>query len=339
MNAETLKKTAQQMVASGKGILAADESSGTIEKRFTKINLPSTEDNRRAYREMIITTPGLGEHISGIILYDETIRQSAANGTPFVKILQSSGVLPGIKVDQGTKDMDGSPNEKVTKGLDGLPERLKEYAAMGAKFAKWRAVITIEGEALPTDANIRQNAKDLAAYAKMCQEADIVPMVEPEVLMDGSHTMERCREVSERTLTALFEELKNAGVLIEGTILKTNMVVPGKESGEKKTADEVAEATLGVFRKVLPDTLPGQTFLSGGQSELEATEHLNAMNKRGPFPWKLSFSYGRALQDSALKKWAGNPANVSAAQQILSHRAKMNGLATEGKYSSEMENE
>ncbi len=325
------------MVATGKGILAADESSGTIEKRFVKINLPSTEDNRRAYREMLFTTPGLGEHISGVILYDETIRQNASSGVSFVKILQDAGVLPGIKVDQGTKEMEGLPNEKVTKGLEGLPDRLKEYAAMGAKFAKWRAVITIEGTALPTDANIRQNAKDLAAYAKMCQQADIVPMVEPEVLMDGSHTMERCCEVSERTLTVLFEELNNAGVLIEGTILKTNMVISGKESGEKKSADEVAEATLGVFRKVLPNTLPGQTFLSGGQSEMEATENLNAINKRGPLPWKMSFSYGRALQDSALKKWAGNPENVPAAQKILSHRAKMNGLATEGKYSSEME--
>ncbi len=339
MNADVLKKVAKQMVAPGKGILAADESSGTIEKRFVKISLPSTEDNRRAYREMLFTMPGFGEHISGVILYDETIRQNASTGVSFVKIIQDAGALPGIKVDQGTKEMDGSPSEKVTKGLDGLPERLKEYAAMGAKFAKWRAVITIEGSRLPSDANIRQNAKDLAAYAKACQEAGIVPMVEPEVLMDGNHTMERCREVSERTLTALFEELKNAGVLIEGTILKTNMVVSGKESGEKKSADEVADATVALFKKVLPSNLPGQAFLSGGQSEIEATANLDAINKRGTLPWNLSFSYGRALQDSALKKWAGVAENVSAAQKILYHRAKMNGLATEGKYSSEMEKE
>ena len=337
MDLNVLKATAMQMVASGKGILAADESTGTIEKRFTKIGVPSTEENRRAYREMLLTTPALGEHISGVIMYDETLRQSTAEGKPFVEVLQQAGVFPGIKVDQGTKEMDGSPKEKVTKGLEGLPERLKEYAALGAKFAKWRAVITIEGTEIPTDANIRQNAKDLAAYAKMCQEADIVPMVEPEVLMDGSHTLARCREVSERTLTALFEELKSAGVAIEGTILKTNMVIPAKESGEKKTADEIAEATVALFKKILPDNLPGQAFLSGGQSEVEATENLNAINARGPHPWKLSFSYGRALQDSALKKWAGSADNVPAAQDILAHRAKMNGLATEGKYSSEME--
>src|SRR3989338_2141763 len=337
MDLNVLKATAMQMVASGKGILAADESTGTIEKRFTKIGVPSTEENRRAYREMLLTTPALGEHISGVIMYDQTLRQSTAEGKPFVEVLQQAGVFPGIKVDQGTKEMDGSPKEKVTKGLEGLPERLKEYAALGAKFAKWRAVITIEGTEIPTDANIRQNAKDLAAYAKMCQEANIVPMVEPEVLMDGSHTLARCREVSERTLTALFEELKSAGVAIEGTILKTNMVIPAKESGEKKTADEIEEATVALFKKILPDNLPGQAFLSGGQSEVEATENLNAINARGPHPWKLSFSYGRALQDSALKKWAGSADNVPAAQDILAHLAKMNGLATEGKYSSEME--
>ncbi len=337
MDVQALQKVAQQMVMPGKGILAADESSGTIEKRFTKIGLPSTEENRRAYREMIITTPGLGEHISGIILYDETIRQSASDGRTFVSVLEGAGVFPGIKVDLGTKDMEGSPNEKVTKGLEGLPERLKEYAALGAKFAKWRAVITIEGSDLPTDANLRQNAKDLAAYAKACQEAGIVPMVEPEVLMDGSHTAERCREVSERTLTALFEELKSAGVAIEGTILKTNMVVTAKESGEKQSPEQVAEMTLALFKKVLPDNLPGQAFLSGGQSEIEATENLNEMNKRGPHPWKLTFSYGRALLDSALKTWNGSADNVAAAQQKLAHRAKMNGLATEGKYSTELE--
>ncbi len=324
------------MVASGKGILAADESTGTIEKRFMKINLVSTEDNRRAYREMLFTTPGLGEHISGVIMYDETLRQSTSNGIPFVQLLQNEGVLPGIKVDEGTKEMEGSPNEKLTKGLAGLPERLKDYASRGAKFAKWRAVITI-GEALPTDANIAQNAKDLAAYAKMCQDAGIVPMVEPEILMDGTHTQVRCLEVSEKTLVALFEELDAAGVALEGTILKTNMIVPGKESGESMTAEEVADATVELFRRVLPDTLAGQAFLSGGQSEVEATVHLNAINLRGPFPWNLTFSYGRALQDSALKTWQGLAANVGAAQQVFAHRAKMNGLASEGKYTGEQE--
>ena len=337
MNTDALNMIAKQMVAPGRGILAADESSGTIEKRFTKIGLPSTEESRRAYREMIITTPGLGDHISGIILYDETIRQSTGDGRTFVSVLESAGVLPGIKVDLGTKEMEGSPSEKLTKGLEGLPERLKEYAGLGAKFAKWRAVITIEGESLPTSANIRQNAKDLAAYAKACQEVGIVPMVEPEVLMDDDHGIERCREVSEQVLTALFEELKSAGVAIEGTILKTNMVIPAKQSGEKKTAREIAEASVSLFKKMLPDNLPGQTFLSGGQSEIEATENLNEMNKIGGFPWKLSFSYGRALLDSALKTWNGAKENVPAAQKVLAHRATMNGLATLGTYSSDME--
>lgn len=337
MNADLLKENAQKMVAKGKGVLAADESSGTIEKRFTKIGVPSTEDTRRAYRELIITTPGLGDHISGIILYDETIRQSTADGRTFVSVLESSGVLPGIKVDQGTADMEGSPTEKVTKGLEGLADRVKEYVDLGAKFAKWRAVITIDGTTLPTDANLRQNAKDLAAYAKVCQDGGLVPMVEPEVLMDGPHTAARCAEVSEKTLTYLFEELNSAGVLIEGTILKTNMIVSGKESGEKQTPDQVADMTVGLFKKVLPSNLPGQAFLSGGQSEKEATENLNAMNKRGPLPWNLTFSYGRALLDSALKTWKGDAANAAAAQQILAHRAAMNGLATEGKFSSELE--
>ena len=336
MELDLLKKTAQQMVASGKGILAADESTGTIEKRFSKIDVPSTEENRRAYREMLLTAPGLGQYISGVILYDETIRQSTSDGTPFVEVLQKAGILPGIKVDQGVAAMEGSPNEKVTKGLEGLPERLKEYAKLGAKFAKWRAVITVDST-LPTDANIRQNAKDLAGYARACQEAGIVPIVEPEVLMDGSHTMECCREASERVLTALFEELKNAGVAIEGIVLKTNMVIPAKESGEKKSADEIADATVALFKKILPQKLPGQAFLSGGQSEIEATENLNVINARGPHPWKLSFSYGRALQDSALKRWKGSKENVPAAQSILLHRAKMNSLAAQGKYSNEME--
>lgn len=332
-----LKKIAQQMVATGKGILAADESSGTIEKKFTKAGIPCTEDSRRAYRELFFTTSGFGEFISGVILYDETIRQNASDGRTFVSILEKAGVLPGIKVDQGTAAMEGSPNEKVTKGLAGLPDRLKEYAKMGAKFAKWRAVITI-GEGLPTDANIRQSAKDLAAYAKDCQEAGIVPIVEPEVLMDGSHDISACRDASERTLVALFEELEKAGVAIDGIILKTNMVVPAKDCPKQAAPEKIAEATLGLFKKVLPKDLVGQAFLSGGQSEEEATANLDAINKRGPLPWKMSFSYGRALQNTALRQWNGKPENVPAAQKAFLHRAKMNSLATLGKYSKEMEN-
>ena len=333
---ENLKKVAQQMVVPGKGILAADESTGTCEKKFAKAGIPCTEDSRRAYRELFFTTPGFGEFISGVILYDETIRQNASDRRSFVSVLQKAGVLPGIKVDQGVKEMDGSPNEKVTKGLAGLPERLKEYAKLGAKFAKWRAVITI-GEGLPTDANVRQNAKDLASYARDCQEAGIVPIVEPEVLMDGSHDISACRDASERTLTALFEELKSAGVAIDGIILKTNMVVPAKDCQKQATPEEIAEATLGLFKKVLPKELVGQAFLSGGQSEEEATANLDAINKKGPLPWKMSFSYGRALQNTALKTWNGKAENVPAAQKAFLHRAKMNSLATLGKYSKEME--
>lgn len=283
---------------------------------------------------MYFTAPNIGEYISGVIMYDETFRQSAEDGRSFISILQQEGVMPGIKVDEGTKEMDGSPMEKVTKGLDGLPPRLEEYAKMGAKFTKWRAVITI-GEGIPTDANLRQNAKDLAAYAKMAQEAGLVPIVEPEVLMDWSNSMQTCAEVSERSLTAVFEEIAKAGVAVEGMILKTNMVVPGKLSGEKATPAEVADATLALFQKVLPDNLPGQAFLSGGQSEIDATANLNEMAKRGPFPWKLSFSYGRALQDSALMAWAGKAENVALAQTAFIERARANSLATLGKYQSE----
>lgn len=335
MNNE-LHTVALAMVAPGKGILAADESTGTIEKRFTKINVPSTEETRRAYRELLFTAPGIGEYISGVIMYDETIRQSTADGRTFVSLLESEGVLPGIKVDLGTDDMPDSPLEKLTKGLEGLPARLAEYASLGAKFCKWRAVITISEET-PTDANIRQNAKDLAAYARACQDAGLVPIVEPEVLMDGAHTMETCEDASRRTLTAVFEELKSAGVELEGMILKTNMIVPGNESGRTASAAEIADATLGVFTDILPDVLPGQAFLSGGQSEVEATANLNEMAKRGPHPWTLSFSYGRALQDSALKAWNGEAANVPAAQKAFMHRAKMNSFATLGKYTSELE--
>lgn len=337
-----LRSTAKQMVVKGKGILAADESMGTIEKKFAKIGVPSTESARREYRELFFTTRGFGEFISGVILFDETIRQSASDGRTFVSILQAEGVLPGIKVDQGTKEMDGSPNEKVTKGLDGLPTRLAEYAGLGAKFAKWRAVITIDEAAnLPSDANIRQQAKDLTAYARDCQHAGLVPIVEPEVLMDGAHGIEACEKASERVLTALFEELRAAGADIEGLVLKTNMVIPGKEhQGGKAAPEEIARRTVGLFSRVLPDNLPGQAFLSGGQSEVEATENLNAMNVAsagGAHPWNLTFSYGRALQDSALKTWNGKTENVPAAQKKFYHRAKMNSLATLGKYDRSME--
>lgn len=335
MNTPELNRVALQMVSDGKGILAADESTSTIAKRFEKIGVENTEENRRAYREMLFTAPGFGEFISGVIMYDETFRQNASTGEKFTDLLVREGALPGIKVDEGTKEMDGSPMEKVTKGLEGLPSRLTEYASLGAQFAKWRAVITIQGNDLPTDANLRQNAKDLAGYALACQEAGIVPIVEPEVLMDGPHSMARCEEVSEKTLTYVFEELVSAGVAIEGMILKTNMIVPGKESGEKATPEQVAEATLRVFDKVLPSILPGQAFLSGGQSEVEATANLNEMNKRGPHPWKLSFSYGRALQDSALTTWQGKSEKVTAAQTALLKRAKMNSLAAKGEYAGE----
>lgn len=333
-----LKTIAQAMVLPGKGILAADESTGTIEKRFAKINLPSTEENRRAYRDLLFTTPGLGMHISGVILYDETIRQSTADGKTFIEVFQGEGVLPGIKVDEGTKAFGDRPEEKVTKGLEGLPKRMPEYAKMGAKFAKWRAIYSI-GDGLPSDSAVRENAKRLAAYAKICQGSGIVPIVEPEVLMDGAHTIDACRKATERVLAAVFEELKSANVAIEGMILKPNMVVPGKESGASASPGEVADATLAVLAKVLPHDLPGVAFLSGGQSEREATENLNAMNEQGPHPWRLTFSYGRALQDSALKLWNGREENIPAAQKALYHRAKMNGLATLGKYRKDMERE
>lgn len=336
MNTE-LNKIAKQMVAPGKGILAADESLGTIEKRFTKINVPSTEENRRAYREMLFTTKGFGQYISGVILFDETIRQKATDGRTFVEVLNAESVLPGIKVDKGTDAMASSPDEKITKGLDGLPERLAEYVKLGAKFAKWRAVIAI-GEGLPTKENIAQNARDLAKYAKMCQDAGLVPIVEPEVLMDGGHDIGRCAEVTMETLSAVFAALKDEGVELPGMILKPNMVIPGKESGKKASPQEVAEATLRTFQKVIPAEMPGIVFLSGGQSEAEATANLNEMNKMGKQPWELSFSYGRALQDSVIKAWAGKAENVHAAQAAFLNRAKLNGLARDGKYDVSAEN-
>lgn len=323
-----------QMVAPGKGLLAADESTGTIGKRFEKIQVENTEQNRQTYRGLLFTAPDVGEHISGVILYDETIRQSAADGRTFVSILEAAGVLPGIKVDEGTEAFEGSLEEKITKGLEGLPARLPEYVQLGAKFAKWRAVLTI-GEGLPTDANIRENARRLAAYAKLCQDNGLVPIVEPEVLMDWSNTLEVCRDATERTLMAVFEELKKAGVAIDGMILKPNMVIPGKKCPTQASPEEVAKATVALFEKVLPAELPGVVFLSGGQSEAEATANLNAMNAMGKHPWPLSFSYGRALQASALEAWKGKDENIPAAQHAFLHRAELNGLATLGTYRGE----
>lgn len=337
---EQLKKTAQTMVAEGKGILAADESEKTVGKRFASINLENNEENRRGFRTMLLTAPGEAQYISGVILHDETIKQSLADGRTFVSVLQTEGILPGIKVDLGLVDMPSSPNEKLTNGLTGLPERLAEYAALGAKFCKWRSVITIgdpPAGGMPSPANIAQNAKDLAQYAKMCQEAGLVPMVEPEVLLEGAHSAGQAEEASEKILSALFEELKNAGVILEGTILKTSMVLPGKQSGQKSSPAEVAEATLRVFKKVLPKELAGIAFLSGGQGEIEATENLNALNQRGKQLWPLTFSYARALQDGATKAWAGKQENMEKAQKTFMHRAKMNSLASQGKYSTEME--
>lgn len=330
-----LNAVAKALVAPGKGILAADESFGNINKKFEKLGIPTTEENRRAYRELLFTAPGIGDYISGVILFDETIRQKSADGRTFVRVLEEAGVMPGIKVDEGTAKLDTS-EETFTKGLEGLPARLAGYANMGARFAKWRAAIVI-GEGMPTDVAIRRNAEDLASYAMLCQEAGLVPIVEPEVLMDWRNTVEGCREATGRTLRAVFEELRRAGVAIEGMILKASMVIPGKESGMKASPQEIAEATIGLFREVLPAGLPGVVFLSGGQGEIEATENLDAMNRMGEAPWPLSFSYGRALQSSALKAWGGDSRNVSVAQEVFIHRAKMNSLAAQGMYRGEAE--
>lgn len=335
MNTEELNKIAKQMVATGKGILAADESMNTVGKRFASINLENTEDNRKAFREMLLTAPGESSYVSGVILHDETIRQSLGDRT-FVSILQSEGILPGIKVDLGLMPMPGSPDEQLTKGLEGLGDRLKEYVALGAKFCKWRSVTTI-GQGMPTDANIAQNAKDLATYALVCQENGLVPMVEPEVLLDGEHNMAQAKEATTKILTALFEELKNAGVAVEGIILKSSMVLPGKKSGSKATPQEVAKETVEVFNKTLPANLAGVVFLSGGQGDIEATENLNAINQIGKQNWPLTFSYARALQDAATKTWNGKKENLKAAQQVFLFRAKMNSLASMGKYSADME--
>lgn len=337
MSSMDLVSVAEAMVAEGKGLLAIDESSGTIAKRFKSINLESTEENRRAYRDMLLTTAGLGKYISGAILYDETIRQSTRDGVPFVKIMQDAGIIPGIKVDTGAHPLAGHPGEKITEGLDGLRQRLEEYHALGARFAKWRAVITI-GENIPTSSCVDANAHALARYAALCQEAGIVPVVEPEVLMDGTHSLDESFEVTEATLRALFNQLYDQNVLLEGTILKASMVISGSLAQDRASVEDVAEATVQCLLNAVPAALGGVVFLSGGQSDEEATAHLNAINQLGEFPWPLTFSYGRALQAPSLAVWGDNPAaNVAAAQKKLAHRAHMNGLAAMGKYEDSLE--
>ena len=333
-----LADTANALVAEGKGILAADESTGTIKKRFDSIDVESTEDNRRAYRELLFATEGAEEYISGVILYDETIRQSAADGTPFPKLLESKGVIPGIKVDTGAKPLALAEDETVTEGLDGLRERLAEYHELGARFAKWRATYSISADK-PSEYCVWTNAHALARYAALCQEAGIVPIVEPEVLQDGTHTLEQSRKATGRVLQALYTELHDQRVDYRGTLLKPNMVLSGYEASDRAGADDVAEATLECFYKHVPAAVPGIVFLSGGQTDEDATAHLNAMNARGPHPWQLSFSYGRALQAPALKAWRGKAENVEAAQRAYYHRAKMNGAARTGMYAPEMERE
>ena len=332
-----LHETARALVAEGKGILAADESSGTIKKRFDTIGVESTEENRRAYRDLLFTTPGAEEFISGVILYDETLRQSSADGTPFPELLSSKGIIPGIKVDAGAKPLAGAEGETVTEGLDGLRERLAEYHSLGARFAKWRATYSIS-DTLPSDYCIWTNAHALARYAALCQEAGIVPIVEPEVLQDGTHTIERSGMVTSRVLSALYTELFDQRVDLAGTLLKPNMVLSGYEASARAGVEDVAKATLHTFYKHVPAAVPGIVFLSGGQSDEDATAHLNAMNT-SPHPWQLSFSYGRALQAPALKAWCGKEENVEAAQRAYYHRAKLNSAARTGMYAPAMEEE
>jgi fructose-bisphosphate aldolase, class I len=335
MAVQELYETARAIVADHKGILAADESTGTIKKRFDSIGVESTEENRRFYRGLLFTASGMEEYVGGVILYDETIRQSADDGTPFPELLASKGVIPGIKVDTGAHDMAGFPGEKVTEGLDGLRARLEEYRRLGARFAKWRAVITI-GDGIPTDACIQANAHALARYAALCQEAGIVPIVEPEVLMDGDNSIDVDFDATAWTLHATFDELDAQRVDLKGSLLKPNMVIAGKGSSEQAPADTIAELTIECFLRHVPAAVPGIVFLSGGQSEVQATENLNAINQIGG-PWALSFSYGRALQQSALQAWGGDPANADAAQAVFVHRARMNSLAAAGEWSAELE--
>ncbi len=336
MSNQELESVAQAMVAKGKGILAADESMGTIKRRFDSIKIDSNENNRRAYRELLFTTKGLEESVSGVILFDETLRTAASDGTAFSQVLSKKGIMPGIKVDKGPVDIPGFPGETVTEGLDGLRARVKEYRELGATFAKWRAVITI-GEGIPTYTCLHANAHALARYAALCQEGGIVPIVEPEVLLDGNHTIERCEEVTQETLRITFSALLEQRVHLEGMILKPSMVVSGKDNPRQAGVDEVAERTIRCLKRTVPGAVPGIAFLSGGQSAVSATEHLNKMNQLGPHPWQVSFSYARALQDPALKAWKGEPGNVAAAQKIFYHRAKMNSTARSGSYTKKME--
>ena len=337
MNLQELEKTTRELVAPGKGILAADESFGTIGKRFEAVGIESSEESRRQYREMLFTTEGIGEFLSGVILFDETLRQEASDGTSLPKVLENQGVIPGIKVDKSTVSMPLSPNEKFTQGLDGLGDRLAEYRDLGARFTKWRAVITI-GEGIPTESCIEANAEALALYAAFAQEHDLVPIVEPEVLIDGSHSIEQCYGATEWMLNTTFDEIYEHGVELSGMLLKPNMVISGKEAETQAVTEEVARATVECLRRTVPAVVPGIVFLSGGQSDKQATAHLNAMNALYEnLPWELSFSYARALQDLPMKTWKGDPSNVEEAQKAFYHRAKMNSAARSGSYSEDME--
>jgi fructose-bisphosphate aldolase class I len=333
---DAMRETARELVARSKGILAADESTGTIGKRFDQIGVASTEDTRRAYRQLLFTTPGIGDHISGAILYDETIRQAADDGTPFTEILEKAGVIPGIKVDTGAKPLAFHPNETVTEGLDGLRERLGAYHELGARFAKWRATYTI-GDGTPTEFAYLANGHAMARYAALCQEAGIVPIVEPEVLMDGDHDLAACEAATGRALSVLYTQLLEHRVDPAGTLLKVNMVVPGKGAANQVDDAAIADATLRTLMANVPSDVPGVVFLSGGMSDEEATSRLNEINRRGDAPWEVSFSYGRALQQPSLKAWAGKAENVEAAQAALAHRARMNGLARDGAWDPSME--
>jgi fructose-bisphosphate aldolase, class I len=337
VNLQELEKTAQELVAPGKGILAADESFGTIGKRFEAVGIESSEESRRQYREMLFTTEGIGEFLSGVILFDETLRQEASDGTPLPKVLENQGVIPGIKVDKSTVSMPLSPSEKFTQGLDGLGDRLAEYRELGARFTKWRAVITI-GEGIPTESCIEANAEGLALYAAYAQEYGLVPIVEPEVLIDGDHSIEQCYEATEWMLNTTFDEIYEHGVELTGMLLKPNMVISGKEAPEQAGVEKVARATVECLLRSVPAAVPGIVFLSGGQSDKQATAHLNAMNALYEnLPWELSFSYARALQDLPMKTWKGDPSNVEEAQKAFYHRAKMNSAARSGSYSEDME--
>ncbi len=337
MDLAALNAIAEAMVAPGKGILAADESTGTIKKRFDAIGVENTEDNRRDYRELMFRTrPAMTDHISGVILFEETLYQNAADGTPLVELITAAGAVPGIKVDKGAKLLPGFPGETVTEGLDGLPERLVKDRARGARFAKWRAVIDI-ADGIPTWGAIKANAHALARYAAICQHADIVPIVEPEVLMDGAHDIDRCDEVTRLVLQTVFDELFQLRVALEGIVLKPNMVVAGKKCPTQPSVEQVAERTIAALKATVPSSVPGIAYLSGGQSDVQATAHLDAMNRIGGFPWKMTYSYGRALQAAPQKAWAGKAENVQAAQAAFNHRARMNGLATLGQWQASLE--